>query len=70
MQDFAAVEGTFIAEVFGTNENGRKVFEELGWEYAGLSYHRMWLHGKVPIEQQDGGKGAMGMYAIFDACAG
>jgi hypothetical protein len=70
MQDFAAVEGTFIAEVFGTNANGRKVFEELGWEYAGLSYHRMWLHGKVPIEQQDGGKGAMGMYAIFDACAG
>jgi len=47
-----------------------KVFEELGWKYAGVSYHRMWLNGKVPVEQQEGGEGTKGMYAIFDACAG
>ncbi|KAF2025910.1 hypothetical protein EK21DRAFT_75362 [Setomelanomma holmii] len=70
MVDFADMKGTFIAEIFGTNSSGRRVFEELGWQYAGLSYHRMWLQGRVPIEQQEGGVGAKGMYAIFDACAG
>jgi hypothetical protein len=71
MNDFARnASGTFIAEVFGTNEEGKKVFEELGWKYAGLSYHRMWLNGKVPVEQQKGGNGEQGMYAIFDAGAG
>jgi hypothetical protein len=69
MNDYA-LSGTFVAEIFGTNVEGRKVFEELGWKYVGLSYHRMWLNGKVPVEQQEGGKGAKGMYAIFDACAG
>jgi hypothetical protein len=62
--------GFFVAEVFGTNGEGQKVFEELGWTYADLSYHRMWLNGKVPVEQHKGGKGEKGMYAIFDACAG
>ncbi|KAH7082946.1 acyl-CoA N-acyltransferase [Paraphoma chrysanthemicola] len=70
MIDFAKPQDTFIAEVFGTNPNGRKVFEELGWDYAGLSYHRMWLKGKVPSEQQEGGRGTSGMFAILDACAG
>ncbi|KAH7093347.1 hypothetical protein FB567DRAFT_433142 [Paraphoma chrysanthemicola] len=70
MIDFAKPQDTFIAEVFGTNPNSKKVFEELGWNYAGLSYHRMWLKGKVPSEQQEGGRGASGMFAIFDACAG
>jgi hypothetical protein len=37
---------------------------------VGLGYHRMWLNGKVPQEQQEGGKGAKGMFAIFDAGAG
>lgn len=70
MNDSAVMDGSYIAEIFGTNSAGRKVFEELGWVYADLSYHRMWLHGKVPEEQQEAGKGAKGMYAIFDACAG
>ena len=70
MNDYAKNSGSFVAEIFDTNTEGRKVFGELGWEYAGVDYHRMWLNGKVPMEQQEGGKGAKGMYAIFDACAG
>jgi hypothetical protein len=62
--------GTIIAEVFGSNKNGQKVFEEFGWKYAGLSYHRMWLYGKVPNQQREGGRGVEGMYAIFDAASG
>jgi len=69
MNDYARTPGSFIAEIFGSNAEGVKVFEQLGWKYAGVSYHRMWLNGKVP-EQQEGGKGTKGMYAIFDACAG
>lgn len=69
MHDFAKTWGTLVAEVFGSNDNSKKVFEELGFRYVD-SYHRMWLNGKVPIEQQEGGRGALGMYAIFDACAG
>jgi hypothetical protein len=70
MHDYTKQVGTFIAEIFGSNENGQKVFEELGWKYVGVSYHRMWLHGNVPVEQQAGGRGATGMYAIFDAASG
>ncbi|CAO2655679.1 Nn.00g044820.m01.CDS01 [Neocucurbitaria sp. VM-36] len=70
MNDSANSNGSYVAEIFGTNPAGRKVFEELGWVYPDLSYHRMWLHGKIPEEQKEGGKGAKGMYAIFDACAG
>jgi hypothetical protein len=69
MNDYARTPGTFVAEVFGSNSNGMTVFEELGFRYAD-SFHRMWLGGKVPVEQQEGGKGVSGMYAIFDACAG
>lgn len=70
MNETAASNGSYIAEIFGTNGAGKKLFEELGWMYAGVDYHRMWLHGKVPKEQLEGGKGVAGMYAIFDACAG
>jgi hypothetical protein len=70
MNDYTRQEGSFIAEIFGSNENGQKVFEELGWKYMGVSYHRMWLHGKVPTQQREGGKGVKGMYAIFDAASG
>jgi hypothetical protein len=70
MNDYAKRDGTFVAEIFGSNETGQKVFEELGWKYLGSSYHRMWLHGNVPVEQQEGGRGAKGMYAIFDAASG
>jgi hypothetical protein len=70
MNDYTRHEGTFIAEIFGSNKDGQKVFEELGWKYVGLSYHRMWFLGKVPLQQQEGGRGAKGMYAIFDAASG
>lgn len=62
--------GDLVAEIFGTNAEGQKVFAELGWEAADEFYHRMWLFGKVPGEQQEGGVGARGMYAIYDACTG
>jgi hypothetical protein len=70
MNDYSLREGTFIAEIFGSNQDGQKVFEELGWKYMGVSYHRMWLHGKVPLQQREGGRGVKGMYAIFDAASG
>ncbi|KAF2830363.1 hypothetical protein CC86DRAFT_443379 [Ophiobolus disseminans] len=70
MNDYTRKSGSFVAESFGPNAEGMKLFEELGWKYAELSYHRMWLNGNVPVEQREGGKGTKGMYAIFDACAG
>lgn len=69
MNDYLRLEN-FVAEIFGTNVEGRKLFEELGWEYVGVSYHRMWKDGKVPAEQQEGDKGAKRMYATFDAASG
>lgn len=63
-------DGSMIAEIFGSNSDGRKVFEALGWGWACLDYHRMWLGGRVPESQTEGGKGTKGMFAIFDACAG
>jgi hypothetical protein len=62
--------GSYVAEVFGTNPAGKKLFEELGWDWAGIDYTRMWLGGRVTKEQQADGKGAKGMFATFDACAG
>jgi GNAT superfamily N-acetyltransferase len=62
--------GSMIAEIYGSNPQGLKVFEELGWKWAGLDYYRMWLSGKVPKEQQQSGKATTGMFATFDACAG
>ncbi|KAF2264683.1 hypothetical protein CC78DRAFT_616594 [Lojkania enalia] len=62
--------GSFIAEIFGTNPNGKRLFEELGWNWAGIDYHRMWFEGRVPKEQQEGGRGAVGMFATFDAAEG
>lgn len=70
MNHVASSGGSMIAEAFGSNAKGQKLFEDLGWEWAGLDFHRMWLHGRVPKEQQDDGKGTKGMFAIFDACAG
>ncbi|KAH8127740.1 hypothetical protein ACSS6W_008683 [Trichoderma asperelloides] len=62
--------GSLIAEVFGPNENSVDVFSHLGWQWAEIDYHRMWLHGRVPVEQQQGGRGQKGMFAIFDASEG
>ncbi|RFU82177.1 hypothetical protein TARUN_10 [Trichoderma arundinaceum] len=62
--------GSLIAEIFGPNENGMRIFSDLGWQWAGLDYHRMWLDGRVPVEQQHGEQGPKGMFAIFDASEG
>ncbi|KAL7952779.1 acyl-CoA N-acyltransferase [Trichoderma compactum] len=62
--------GSLVGEVFGANENGMRVFSELGWQWAGLDYHRMWLNGRVPAEQKEGGQGPRGMFAVFDASEG
>lgn len=62
--------GSLIAEVFGPNENSVNVFSNMGWQWAKVDYHRMWLNGRVPVEQQQGGRGQKGMFAIFDASEG
>lgn len=62
--------GSLIAEVFGPNENSVDVFSHLGWQWTKMDYHRMWLNGRVPVEQQQGGRGQTGMFAIFDASEG
>ncbi|KAL7928316.1 hypothetical protein V8C35DRAFT_318461 [Trichoderma chlorosporum] len=68
--DVSTSNGSLIAETFGANENGAKVFSEFGWQWAGLDYHRMWLNGRVPVEQQENGQGSKGMFAVFDASEG
>ncbi|KAF2994188.1 hypothetical protein E8E13_002205 [Curvularia kusanoi] len=62
--------GSLIAEAFGANAMAKDVFEELGWEYAGVEYHRMWYQGRVPEPQQEGGLGTKCMFAVFDAACG
>jgi hypothetical protein len=70
VQNVTNPDGSMIAEIFSPNTEGRKVFEELGWKWAGMDYHRMWLDGSVPKEQDVGGRGEKGMFAIFDAAEG
>jgi hypothetical protein len=62
--------GSLIVEVWMGNPAAVEVFTAAGWTEIGIDYHRMWLRGKVPKEQDNGGKGNMGMYAIFDAGEG
>jgi GNAT superfamily N-acetyltransferase len=62
--------GTFIAETWPQNHQAVGLFEGLGWAYAGIDYHRMWLHGKVPEQQRPGGTAERQMFAIFDAGEG
>jgi GNAT superfamily N-acetyltransferase len=66
----AKTSGSLIAEVFGPTEHSVDVFSHLGWQWAEIDYHRMWLNGQVPVEQQPGGRGQEGMFAIFDASEG
>jgi len=63
-------EGTFIAEVWPQNPEAINVFEKAGWKYAGVDYHRMWLHGVVPKAQQPGGTASKQCFAVFDAAQG
>jgi hypothetical protein len=43
------------------------VFEEAGWTWLEVDYHRMWLGGRVPDAQQSGGRADKEMWAVFDA---
>jgi hypothetical protein len=70
MEHISKSSGSMVAEIFGSNPRGRQLFEEHGWVWGNLDYHRMWLNGKLPKEQAEGGKGTMGMYATFDAAEG
>jgi hypothetical protein len=70
MRRLEAEDGSFIAEVWQENKQAVKVFEDAGWTYAGVEYHRMWLDGKVPDAQQPGGKAETEMFAVFDAGEG
>jgi hypothetical protein len=63
-------QGSMVAEIFGSNPKGKTVFEELGWTWAGIDYHRMWLGGRVPKEQDEDGRGTKEMFATFDASEG
>ncbi|KIW02404.1 uncharacterized protein PV09_06224 [Verruconis gallopava] len=59
--------GDYIAEVWPQNPAAVEVFEELGWAWCKIDYHRMWLNGNVPAAQLAGGKAEKEMFAIFDA---
>ncbi|KAF2434622.1 hypothetical protein EJ08DRAFT_606066 [Tothia fuscella] len=63
-------DGTLAAEVWPNNPKAVQVFEDAGWEWAGLDYHRMWLDGKFPEAQKPGGKADKEVYAVFDAAEG
>lgn len=58
------------AEVWGGNPYAVGIFEELGWNCTGIDYHRMWLGGMTPLQQDEGGLAHRGMFAIFDAVVG
>jgi Acetyltransferase (GNAT) domain len=62
--------GTFVAEVWPNNKEALGLFESLGWKYSGMDYHRMWLDGKVPKEQDEGGLAERQCFAVFDAGEG
>jgi len=70
MKGLEGKSGSFITESFVDNANAVKVFEDAGWKWAGLDYHRMWVDGKVPPAQSKAGRGTTDMYACFDAGQG
>lgn len=67
----SAAEGkTFSAEVWGENPKAVNVFEELGWEYCGIDYARMWLEGRDTYAQGNGRVAELEAFAWFDAGEG
>ncbi|KAI4745542.1 hypothetical protein E4T50_04104 [Aureobasidium sp. EXF-12298] len=67
---YAADAAASPAEVWGGNPYAVGIFEELGWNCTGTNYHRMWLGGITPLQQDEGGLAHRGMFAIFDAVVG
>lgn len=68
--DRIANDATLVTEVWGANADAVGLFEELGWQDSGVMYHRMWVNGKAPPEQSQGGLSQKGVFAIFDAAVG
>lgn len=65
-----AEEATLVTEVWGGNPEAIKVFKDLGWEEAPVSYYRMWVDDRATPEQSKSGAAQEGVYAIFDAAVG
>ncbi|KAL0256533.1 hypothetical protein SLS55_008928 [Diplodia seriata] len=63
-------EKSLVAEVWGENPVAVETFEELGWEYTGMDYSRMWLNGKETEAQKKGGLAEKEVFAWFDAGEG
>ncbi|KKY19430.1 hypothetical protein UCDDS831_g05400 [Diplodia seriata] len=63
-------EKSLVAEVWGENPVAVETFEELGWEYTGMDYSRMWLDGKETEAQKKGGLAEKEVFAWFDAGEG
>jgi GNAT superfamily N-acetyltransferase len=61
---------TMVVEAWPANEAALGVFEDAGFTPLGVDYHRMWLNGAVPPEQDVGGRAETDVYAIFDAGEG
>jgi hypothetical protein len=70
MKTLEGQDGSLVAEAWMGNPDGVKIFENLGWKWAGIDYHRMWLNGDVVPQQAPGGAAEKGMFAIFDAGEG
>ncbi|KAK3677882.1 hypothetical protein LTR78_001977 [Recurvomyces mirabilis] len=71
MSEAEIAEKAYItAEVWGGNPEAVKVFEQAGWTYAGVSYHRMWVGGKATPEFSEGGAAQQGVFAMMDAATG
>ncbi|KAJ9628647.1 hypothetical protein H2203_002549 [Taxawa tesnikishii (nom. ined.)] len=57
-------------EIWSGNPAAEALFTELGWQFLGVDYHRMWLGGEATPEQSEGGLAHKGMFAVFDAAIG
>lgn len=62
--------GSIVAEVWMGNKNAQSVFLQAGFSGLGVDYHRMWLNGRVPAEQDKDGLAETNVFAMFDAGEG
>lgn len=62
-------EAHLAAEIWSGNPEALSLFADLGWESLG-QYYRMWLDGKAPPAQSDGGLAQKGVFATFDGAIG
>lgn len=65
-----AEDKSLIAEAWGGNPDAVGLFEDLGWEYSGIDYARMWLGGRDTDAQRKGGSAEKEAFAWFDASEG